>query len=182
TAGSIESYRGLEDLIKAMPYIKVRNPQAKLYIAGGVRKEAATYLKGLKKNAESLGVASDIIWLGNISEQDLSWYYANCGAFVLTSRVESFCFVAVEVLAHGCNCISTKSPCLPEVLGDSSLYYDFGDIEGLSKGILDILERSVEEKAKFSDMAKNRALDFSWDKAFSKTMDLFEKILAFPEK
>ncbi|MCK5356836.1 MAG: glycosyltransferase, partial [Elusimicrobiales bacterium] len=49
TAGSIETYRGLEDLIKAMPAIKVKNPQSKLCIAGGARKEASGYLTSLKK-------------------------------------------------------------------------------------------------------------------------------------
>ncbi len=178
TAGSIESYRGLEDLIKVMPAIKVKNSQAKLCIAGGAREAALNYLDNLKKTAKDLGVSDDIIWLGNVPEKDLSWYYANCGAFVLTSRVESFCFVAVEALAHGSNCISTKSPCLPEVLRNASLYYDCGDIEGLSKGILEILDRGGEEKAQFSDIAKKRALDFSWDNAFLKTMTLFEKILS----
>ncbi|MCG2724957.1 MAG: glycosyltransferase family 4 protein [Elusimicrobia bacterium] len=177
TAGSVENYRGLEDLIKAMPAVKSKIPGIKLCIAGGVRKEAQNYLVNLKKIAERLEVSDNIIWLGNISEKDLSWYYANCSAFVLTSRVESFCFVAVEALAHGCNCISTNNPCLPEVLGGTSLYYDSGDTNGLLSGILEILERSIEEKSKFSDMAKKRALDFSWDNAFLKTIALFEKIV-----
>ena len=94
----------------------------------------------------------------------------------------SFCFVAVEALTQGCNCVSTKNPCLPEVLDDSSLYYDAGDIDGLSNGILEILGRSTEEKREFSDMAKKRALKFSWDNAFSKTINLFERIFFSSKK
>lgn len=58
-----------------------------------------------------------------------------------------------------------------------SLYYHSGDIDGLSSGILEILERTNEKRDKILDIAKNRALDFSWDSAFLKTMALFKEVV-----
>jgi len=147
-------------------------------VAGGSRPETGIYLNDLKKLAAGLNVTGDIAWLGNISEEELSWCYANCSAFALTSRIESFCFVALEAMAHGCNIVSTDSACLPEILGDSAIYYAAGDEAGLSKAITAVLSRTEAEHAGFSAASAARATSFSWDKAAAATLEVFKKSLA----
>jgi len=176
TAGSFEIYRGFEDLFRAFADIKGRYPGLKLVIAGGSRPATCGYRTSMETLAASLGLSSDLIWPGHISQQELGWYYSHCAAFALTSRVESFCFVALEALAHGCNCIATESPCLPEILADASLYYQAGDSKGLGAGLLEILSRDKGAREQASLKAAERAARFSWDKAAAETMDLFLKV------
>ena len=71
--------------------------------------------------------------------------------------------IALEALSYGCNCISTDSPCLPEIFKDSAVYYKAGDHKTLAGSIKTILERSCGQHARES---KN-ALDFI---TFSKTV------------
>ncbi len=178
TAGSFEIYRGFEDILRAFADIKGRYPGLKLVIAGGTRAATCGYRSNMETLAASLGLSSDVIWPGHVSQQELGWYYSHCSAFALTSRVESFCFVALEALAHGCNCIATESPCLPEILADASLYYKAGDSKGLGAGLLEILARDKETREQASRNAVDRAARFSWDKAADETIDVFMKVSA----
>jgi glycosyltransferase involved in cell wall biosynthesis len=175
TAGSMENYRGLEDLIEAVSLLKKSAPGLKLAVAGGAREATTGYLQRLKDLALDRGVADDVIWLGNIPEAQLSWCYSHCSAFVVTSRVESFCLVALEALAHGCLCVSSDSPCLPEIFKDCSLYYKAGDAAGLAKALSAVLDQSPAQRAQTSVSAKKRAAQFSWDSAAEMTLELFEQ-------
>ncbi|MEI7482584.1 MAG: glycosyltransferase family 1 protein [Elusimicrobiota bacterium] len=176
TAGSFEIYRGFEDLLRAFADIKWRYPGLKLVVAGGTRLATCGYKSRMETLAKALGLSRNVIWLGHVSQQELNWYYSHCSAFALTSRVESFCFVALEALAHGCNCIATESPCLPEILAEASLYYKAGDFKGLGHGLLEILARDNETRKQASRKAAERAARFSWDQAADETINLFLKV------
>jgi len=176
TAGSLEMYRGLEDLLFALPDIRSKFPEIKLAIAGGTRGPTRGYAARLKSLAKGLGLEDAVVWLGNISEPELSWAYFNCAAFVLTSRVESFCLIALESMAHGCNIVSTKSACLPEILADAATYYDAGDALSLSHALMDLLSRDPADTEKVRSTAMSRAAGFSWDETASKTLNVLKNV------
>ena len=119
-----------------------------------------------------------IAWLGHIPEEELSWCYGNCAAFALTSRMESFCFVALEALSHGCNIVSTDTACLPEIFKDAALYYKPGDTESLSRSLSAVLSRNKSGRLSAGSAAALRALSFSWDAAAAATLDVFKKALS----
>jgi glycogen(starch) synthase len=181
TAGSLEAYRGLEDLIQAMPALKVTCPGIKLAIAGGARPSTIGYLGGLKSMADRLKVSSEICWMGNLPEEELAWCYANCSVFAVTSRVESFCFVALEALTHGCNIISTDSACLPEILGEEVVYYKAGDVSALSRALVKVLDRDAETRKAFSEKAGMRGSSFLWEDAVRKTLDVLKQAVGAPK-
>ena len=149
----------------------------KLAVAGASRLATTKYFESLKELAADLQVSADIAWLGNIPEGELSWCYANCAAFALTSRVESFCFVALEAMAHGCRIVSSDSPCLPEILGDTAVYYKAGNVPALSAGLLQVLSAGPRDGDVASSAALERAAGFSWGKAASATLDVFIRTL-----
>lgn len=177
TAGSMESYRGLEDLLAALPGLKETFPRIKLAIAGGSRPETDGYLLSLKASVDRLGLSGDVSWLGELSEGGLAWCYANCAAFALTSRMESFCFVALEALSAGCRVVSTRSACLPEVLSDAAEYYDAGDSIGLKWALAGVLGESQDVRSKASVRAMARAAQFDWDRAVAATLAVFRGAL-----
>jgi len=173
TAGSLEYYRGVQDALGALALLKSRFPGLKLAVAGGARPGAAGYLAGLKARARKLGVAEDVFWLGHLNEREMSWCHFNCAAVAVTSRVESFCLTALEALAHGCLCVSTDSPCLPEIFGPGGAYYRAGDDRALSEALARALLADEPARAKWRDEAIARAKSFSWDKG----ADLIVKLL-----
>jgi len=175
SAGSLEMYRGLEDLIRALPAVKAEFPGIKLAIAGGTRPSTEGYLKSLRFLASSLGVDREIAWLGNVPEPELSWYYSNCEVLALTSRVESFCFVALEAMQHGCRIVSSDSPCLPEVLRDAALYYRPGDADALAANILQLLRQPPPEAEGVRRRAFENSARFRWDVAGAATLSVLER-------
>lgn len=180
TAGSLEVYRGFEDLVQVLPGLKSMFPGMKLLVAGGTRPATEGYLRMLKKMAAGLGVAEDIVWLGNLPGDELSWCYRHCAAFVMTSRVESFGFVALEAMQHGCVCVSAHSSCLPEIFGDTARYYEVGDKTELLSTLGAALSMTTADKAAAGAAAIERAGNFSWDRAAGSTLSILQRAAVRP--
>ncbi|PKM99014.1 MAG: hypothetical protein CVU79_00410 [Elusimicrobia bacterium HGW-Elusimicrobia-3] len=175
TTGSMEMYRGLEDLIAAMPVVKAKWPGLKLAVAGAARPATQTYLDSLKALAAAKGVEGDILWLGSLDDAEMAWCYTNCSAFAMTSRLESFGFPALEAMQHGCACVSAESPCLPEIFGEAAVYYPAGDSVALAARLNEALSRAPLEREKFSAHSLKRAGEFSWDSAAVATLQVLKK-------
>lgn len=177
TAGSLEAYRGIEDLLRALPGLKLKRPGIKLAVAGGYRPATEKYFSRLKVLAADLQVAGDVAWLGDLPGEELSWCYSNCAVFALTSRMESFCFVALEALTHGCSIVSTDSACLPEILGEAAVYYKAGDASALELALENVLGRPAEVRKKFSETAARAGSGFLWDETAEKTLNVLKRAL-----
>lgn len=175
TAGSFERYRGLEDLIDVMPMVREKHPDMVLVVAGATRPATEAYLSGLKLRAEHLGVGGAIQWLGHIGQEELAWYYSNASVVALTSRMESFCFVALEAMAQGAKIVSASAACLPEVLGAAADYYVPGDVRQLAETIVSKLAVIVPGP---ESLALARAAKFSWDEAALGTLDILRRAMS----
>ena len=119
---------------------------------------------------------TDVCWAGNLNQNEMNWCYKNCSLFVMTSRVESFGMIAGEALAMGCLCISSSSPCLPEIFQDSALYYDKGDYVKLGEKILKIINYSKSKKKEMSLRSIKRSEDFSWDECVKRTINFLQQV------
>lgn len=100
--GRLIYYKGLNYLIKA-----TRGLNAKFLIIGKGPLEFK-----LKALAKSLGVQNKILWLGEVSDEDLPAYYYACDLLVLPSceKSESFGLVLLEAQACARPVISTNLP------------------------------------------------------------------------
>lgn len=176
TAGSIRPARGLEDVIRALAILNTERP-VQLAIGGNVDPGMEPYFVKLKELAEKLGVLERIQWIGKLNDAAMSWYFKNCTAFIMTSRVESFGMIAGEAMAHGCVCISSDNPCLPEIFGSAALYYPPKDFTTLAKQIQVVISMGDAERAIMSSTAKDTASRFSWEICAQKTVDELQKAL-----
>jgi glycosyltransferase involved in cell wall biosynthesis len=163
TAGSIEQYRGLEDIIRCAAEARSTYAQPlRIVIGGSARKAMLPYQARLKAMAEKAGVAGDLCWVGQLSAEEMTWCYNNCSVFLMTSRVESFAVVVLEALAHGCQCVSTDNPPLPEAFRESAVYYHPGDHAALTRRVFEVLARDEAEKRSFLEKVRSRNAEFSW--------------------
>lgn len=177
SAGSIEPYRGIEDIIFAVSRLKKSGISVKVVIAGGTRNVVVGYDRKLHAIAEEEGVAGEIIWLGSLNLSEMNWCYSNCSAFLMTSRIESFAVITLEAMAHGCVCLSVDMPPLPEAFDGAALYYAGGDHEALAGNIVKVLSLSQEERASLGQAARNQAARFTWGNTVSETISVFEKVI-----
>ncbi len=98
--GQHRYYKGVDDLIRAMPQL-----EARLLIGGDGPKRAEW-----ENLAQQLGVAHKVQFLGRIPDEDLPGFYASGDIFVLpsTSRAESFGLVLQEAMAAARPCVTTE--------------------------------------------------------------------------
>lgn len=98
--GQHRYYKGVDDLIRAMPQL-----QARLLIGGDGPKRTEW-----EKLAQQLGVADRVQFLGRIADEDLPGFYASGDIFVLpsNSRAESFGLVLQEAMAAARPCVTTE--------------------------------------------------------------------------
>lgn len=173
TAGSIRPARGLEDIIIALGLVnKINKTIPHLLIAGDCIK-MSSYKKKLIKLSKKYKIKDKIIWLGKINQNKMGWCYRNAISTIITSRVESFCFIAHEALCYGSTIISSNRKCLPEILGDAAIYYESLNSKELSIKIIDLLKISTQKKnSKSLIQAKN----FNNIRNFEETMKVFQKV------
>ena len=92
----------VESLIKAVPLVLAKVPEAKFLIAGDG--EQRDYLKGL---AQSLGVSDSIRFVGWISNNELPKYLASADIYVSTSLSDGLAVSTTEAMACGLPVIIT---------------------------------------------------------------------------
>lgn len=162
TAGSLRPARGLEDIIKALGILRRNGRRSVLVIAGEVNPGTAFYREQMQRLAVQSGVATDVHWAGQLNSQEMSWCFYNCASFVMTSRAEACPNVVLEAMAHGCLCVSTRQPPMPEFFRDFANYYEPGDAEGLAEQLMTIADLSDFEKQGKRSAAINRSRGFNW--------------------
>ena len=178
TAGSIRPARGLEDILGAMKYLMLEKVNIKgLVIAGETESRMVPYRKKLKEWIKMNNLSSYIHWAGKLSEKEMNWCYKDCKIFVMTSRVESFGMIGGEAMAHGCVCISSDSPCLPEIFSDAAAYYPSKRGELLAEAIQTVLRWDSYKYEEMSERAKRQAAKFSWDVTTERLLAEFKKII-----
>lgn len=124
----------VEDVIKVFYKIQKETPSKLLLIGEGPdRKEAERLAKRLK-------IKDKVYFLGNSSEIDKILCYSDL--FILPSQTESFGLAALEAMAAKTPVISSNAGGLPEVNvnGETGFLSDVGDIEGMVKNALYILQ------------------------------------------
>jgi glycosyltransferase involved in cell wall biosynthesis len=177
TAGLIYPYRGLEDLIEAWGHLRTGSDLPPLVIAGKVGQGMKRYYRKLVRLVEREGLASHIRFVGVLNRGEMAWCYRNCSAFVMTSRVEACPNIALEAMAHGCVCISTDNPPMPEMFGEAARYYRAGATEQLAQHIRDILALSAEPREEIRRLAIARAAMFRWDECCRATVAELQKAI-----
>jgi len=178
TAGSVRPARGLEDIIFAMqPLLNKLSTLSGLVIAGHCLPLMQAYKSKLIKWLNSHQLTGRVLWSDFLSEEEMAWCYKNCKVFVMTSRVESFGHIAIEAMSHGCVCISSTCPCLPEIFDEAAMYYSPGDWKNLSESIIKTCREDRDYFDKASERAKHRASQFSWDITAEKTVQEIQTAL-----
>lgn len=170
-AGSIRPARGIEDALMAMKCLSHDNIEAgRLVIAGETDSSMVSYRRRLEVWIEQNGLSERVCWTGKLAREEMAWCFDNCRLFLMTSRVESFGLIAGEALSHGCVCICASSPCLPELCGDASLYYEPMDGGALAQRIRDALSWDDGRRAAMATRARSRSQGFSWETAAAMTV------------
>jgi glycosyltransferase involved in cell wall biosynthesis len=99
------AYKGLSPLLAAVALLRARGVPVRLRVGGSGERQP-----WYQAEAEQLGIAADVEWLGRLPDAGLPAFYGACHAFALPSTSalqEGFGLVAVEALACGRPLVAT---------------------------------------------------------------------------
>jgi len=139
-----DRYKGVEDLIAAMPAILAAEPTAQLRVVG-----QGDDLPRLQSLARKLGLlGTRIEFLGGVDDKRLVEELRGCRLFALPSRKEGFGLVYLEAMGQGRPSLGARAGGVPEVITeDTGVLVEYGDVPAIAAGCLEGLRRPWSEKA-----------------------------------
>lgn len=110
-----------------------------------------------------------VIFLGEVSQEDLVALYSSAEAFVYPSLYEGFGLPILEAFSCGCPVVTSNTSSMPEVAGKAAILVDPIDELSIAEGINLALRRKISlSKAGFQRVKK-----FSWQKTASETLKVY---------
>jgi phosphatidyl-myo-inositol dimannoside synthase len=141
--------KGQDTLIKAWPRVRAELPDARLLLVGD-----GPYAPALKRLAERLGVAGEVIFTGPVPWPELPGYYDAADVFAMPCRtrragldVEGLGIVYLEASATGLPVIGGDSGGAPDAICDGESGYVVHDVAGVAARITELLHDPAKAKA-----------------------------------
>ncbi len=162
--GGFNRHKNVLRLIDAMQAILAQVPQTRLAIVG--RTTGARFwdnVEDLKSSAAADAARSaNIIFTGEIGDEDLAALLKTADALVFPSLWEGFGLPALEAMSCGTPVLSSDRGSLPEVVGDGGLYFDPLSSEALvTQAIRLLTEPGLRQE--LAGKAQIQAKRFGWD-------------------
>lgn len=173
--GGSDYRKNVSLLISFYAQVRSRGYEGRLVLGGETFLWDIPEITRLKRQAEELGIAEDIVYPGFIQDHLLSRYYAACDFFVFPSLYEGFGLPVLEAMQCGAPLLLSRASSIPEVAGDSAFYFDPGSLESmmdafeLARGAADTVESNRK-------MGLLRSESFTWENAAKRMFSLYERL------
>jgi len=179
-----EPYKGHDTVIRALPLIKAKCPGARYVIAGGGR--LRDYLAQV---ARSVGVEDDVVFAGEVPDDELARLYRSCDVLVQLSResasgggAEGFGIVCLEAAACGKPVVAGRSGGLVDAVvdGETGILVDPVDTEATVAAILSVLQ-NPSLAGRLGAAGRHRVLQrFTWEAMATEARRLFAQAAGQP--
>ncbi len=167
-------HKGILPLLEAYQLLRQKyKDDIQLVLVGKVHPD----FEDIKAKVEAAQDQLDgIITPGFVPDTDLPGLYAAAEIFVLPSLYEGFCLTHLEAMAQGTAVVTSKTSCMPEVLGEGAVYFDPQDPHDIAR-VLDRLINHADEREQLANLGKKQAQKYSWEKMAAETLKIYEKAL-----
>jgi len=165
---------GVEYLLRAVPEIVAKFPNAEVRFAGSGR-----LMNHLRQMANELGVAKSVKFLGHIPYDDMPRIYQQASVVVIPSLVEATSLACLEAMASGCAVVATNIDGLRSLIEDAGngLLVEPADSEAIADAVTTILADPSLAK-KLGQKARERTVaDYSWKTQAQKTVQIYENFI-----
>jgi glycosyltransferase involved in cell wall biosynthesis len=166
--GNLYPHKNIDVVLKALPKL----PQIKLKIICA----RSVFTRRIAKLIKSLHLEKQVEFLGYLPDQKFTQLYQQAIALVHPSFLEGFSLTGLEAMALNCPVIAANSSCLPEIYGQSVLYFNPYNPEDLIKQI-NLLQKSPTLRNKLLKLGHQQVKKYSWTKTAIETLNFYQKIL-----
>lgn len=164
TISSFDENKNLLSVVSALK--KITNPSIRLILIGNhIFLKKNILLRCLKDKR--------ILLAGSVNDSELKYIYKNSSYFILPSKYEGFGIPAIEAQFFGCPVIASNIPVFKEVLGDSAIFFDHKNMNGLKNAIIKACDSSYNKNF-FKAEGYRNAKKFSYEHSAKKLLDLIK--------
>jgi len=130
--------KGIETFVKTAQYL----PNTPFVVVGKFGDDSIAYLKSI--------ALSNVEFTGFVSDKELLGYYQKAKIYCQLSYHESFGIAPAEAMLCRCIPVVTGRFALPEIVGDTGFYVEYGDEKATAEAIKKALDASDDlgEKAR----------------------------------
>jgi glycosyltransferase involved in cell wall biosynthesis len=173
-----EPRKNVPHVLKAFGLLRKSNQEASLVRIGypGVPQKPETV-----SLIRELEIEDDVLYLNNISIDQIAKLYNVSISHILPTEREGFCLAFAESLRSACPVIAYKKTTAPEVVGPGGILVDYnplegGNIDGLAEALSTLLtnKKLREEKIK---SGLEHVKQFTWTKSAENTLNVYKEIL-----
>ena len=171
--GRIKKYKSVDVLIKAMPRVLEKIPEAELLIVGD-----GDYKPALEKLVKDLKLEKKVRFTGFVSKEQKVQFLQRAWVSVYPSLKEGWGLTNIEANACGTPVIASDVPGLRDSVqsGKSGLLFEYGNISDLASSLIKILS-DHNLRHKLIQGGLEWAKRFSWEKTADKSLEIIESIV-----
>jgi glycosyltransferase involved in cell wall biosynthesis len=143
-------------LIQAMAQLRDLVPPVHAVIVGDTGDVYRTEAERCLQQAQDLGIAEHVHFLGKLSEDELIAAYRSASLFVMPSAHEGFCLPVIEAMACGLPVLAARAAALPESAGNAGLFFRLHDPADLARQIRRALDVEKPQTQAAAQPARRR--------------------------
>ncbi len=134
------------------------------------------YKDKIMEEAQKHNCQNRVIITGSVSDDDKSWYYKNCDAFVFPSIAEGFGLPVIEAMHFGKPVFLSTHTSLPEIGGNAAFYFDSFNADDMQN----VFKTGMDKYYNDSMQAEiiTHANKFSWQQTAQQYLKLYVQCLA----
>jgi len=175
--GNAYPHKNLERLIKAFKILINDFKKDLQLVLVGEEDYFYERLQGEARDFVSNGeVFERLVFTDFVSDDELWILYQNAALYVFPSLCEGFGLPPLEAMAHGLPVVCSNATCLPEILGQATVYFDALNPQDMAEKINQVLgDKSLSRtlvKEGFEQIKK-----YSWQKMAQETLQIYKNSL-----
>lgn len=177
--GSAYPHKNLEKLLEAFAIIVANRPSLKLVLVGKINHFYNELQKKIEDMAQAAGPFPErfkekVILTGYLDDSELAVLYRQAKLYLFPSLIEGFGLPPLEAQSYDLPVVSSNQSCLPEVLGDSVIYFDPENVSEMAEKIELMLSNDNLRQQKIVAGHANLGR-YSWKKMAQEIKEIYQE-------
>ena len=171
-----QAFKNHAMLLDAFARFAKDRPGSRLVLAGG-----GPLREGVGQQAAELGLADQVLFLGEVPFGDLPGIFAAADVKVISSDYESFCFAAIEAMSTGLPVLTTDCAWVPRLVEDGAgMVVPVGDAAAFAAALRRLADNPALRQ-RMGATGRQQVLErHTWPASAEKLLRLYQTLIACP--
>ena len=177
--GRIRPAKGTDIFVDAMIEVLPRFPDFTAIITGQALAEHQSYLRAMEDKIRAAGLSERIVFLGNLSADEIPRWYQNVAIMVACPRYEPFGITPLEAMASGCAVVASRTGAFEYIVkpDETGALIPTDDAQALADAV-SVLMQTPDKVALMGQAGRERvAAEFSIEKEAEGIAQVYRAVL-----